>query len=148
MNGVNLHVALNGITNYDEVVPSACETIATCCNNYYVENFENILAKCFIYIIRANYRNLPIGTIKSIVYDHLLDNQQAESLVIPETLLPEDSQIIPRLTEFVNESITPIRNGLLVIPLGKTTLSENLQDIIPVFRYILNIYEQQQPKVQ
>lgn len=68
MNGVDLHVALNGITNYGEVVSSACETIATCYNNYYVENFESILVKYFIYIIRANYRASTIYLLNELLY--------------------------------------------------------------------------------
>ncbi|RCH84173.1 hypothetical protein CU097_006069, partial [Rhizopus azygosporus] len=60
--------------------------------------------------------------------------RQAEPLVIPETLLPDNTQLIPRLTEFINESITPIRNRLPVIHLDKATLSVNPQDIILVFR--------------
>ncbi|KAI9476218.1 MAG: hypothetical protein EXX96DRAFT_540759 [Benjaminiella poitrasii] len=127
VDGVNLNVNLNGITNYGEVVSSACETIATCYNNYYVENFENILANYFIYIIRVNFGILPIGAIKNIVYNYLLDHvlvRQEEPLVSPGTVL------------------------LPVIPLNRAVLSRNPQDIIPVFRYILDVNENRQTEVR
>ncbi|KAL0073156.1 hypothetical protein F4703DRAFT_1721494, partial [Phycomyces blakesleeanus] len=53
--GVNLTVSLNGLKNYGAVVSSACMTIATTYNNYYVEKFENIIANYFIYITRTNF---------------------------------------------------------------------------------------------
>lgn len=49
--GVNLTVARDGITNYGQVISSVCETIATSYNNYYIENFHNIIANYFIYMI-------------------------------------------------------------------------------------------------
>lgn len=54
--GVNLTVNLNGLQNYGIVISSACKTIATTYNNYYVENFERIIANYFIYITRSEFR--------------------------------------------------------------------------------------------
>ncbi|OAD71550.1 hypothetical protein PHYBLDRAFT_70115 [Phycomyces blakesleeanus NRRL 1555(-)] len=56
-------------------------------------------------------------------------------LQIPDQILPENTTIIlPRLSTFLNERITPIRNRLPTIPVNKATLSRNSQEIIPVLR--------------
>lgn len=59
MEGVNLTVARDGISNYGQVIATTCETIATSCNNYYVENFQNIAANYFIYMISTAF---PVST--------------------------------------------------------------------------------------
>lgn len=59
MEGVNLTVARDGISNYGQVISTTCETIATSYNNYYVENFQNITAKYFIYMISTAF---PVST--------------------------------------------------------------------------------------
>lgn len=51
LQGVCLNVAKDGITNYGQILSSACESTSTCYNNYYIENFENIICNYFIYII-------------------------------------------------------------------------------------------------
>lgn len=53
--GVDTKVSLTEIKNYGQVISTACETIATCYNNYYVENFESIIANYLIYIIRVRF---------------------------------------------------------------------------------------------
>ncbi|KAI7897334.1 uncharacterized protein EV154DRAFT_475654 [Mucor mucedo] len=53
--GVNLTVDKGNLILYGQVVSSACESIATCYNNYYIENFENIIANYFIYMIRQAF---------------------------------------------------------------------------------------------
>ncbi|KAI8330336.1 hypothetical protein BC941DRAFT_440899, partial [Chlamydoabsidia padenii] len=39
---INLLVPLNNLRNYGQIVSTACVTLVTCYNNYYVENFESI----------------------------------------------------------------------------------------------------------
>ncbi|KAL0083905.1 hypothetical protein F4703DRAFT_1737901, partial [Phycomyces blakesleeanus] len=135
---VNLTVNLNGLKNYGAVVSSACKTIAITYNNYYVENFENIIANYFMYIKRTNFRDLSITAIKKIVYEHLLDSlliRLPAPLQIPDQILPENTTIkLPRLSAFLNKRITPVRNILPKIPVNKATLSRNLQAIMHVLR--------------
>ncbi|KAL0083931.1 hypothetical protein F4703DRAFT_1737612, partial [Phycomyces blakesleeanus] len=135
---VNLTVNLNGLKNYGAVVSSACKTIAITYNNYYVENFENIIANYFMYIKRTNFRDLSITAIKKIVYEHLLDSlliRLPAPLQIPDQILPENTTIkLPRLSAFLNKRITPVRNILPTIPVNKATLSRNLQAIMHVLR--------------
>lgn len=52
---VDLIVEKEGLTNYGQVLSSACETTATCYNNYYIENFENIICNYYIYMIRREF---------------------------------------------------------------------------------------------
>lgn len=49
---ISMRVELDGLKNYAQVLSTACETIATCYNNYYVEIFENIISNYFIYMLR------------------------------------------------------------------------------------------------
>lgn len=49
--GVKLTVAMDGISNYGQVISTACETISTSYNSYYIEHFQNITANYFIYVI-------------------------------------------------------------------------------------------------
>lgn len=54
-NRIDLNVDLSGIKNYDAVMSYGCKTIATTYNNYYEENFENIIANYFIHITKTNF---------------------------------------------------------------------------------------------
>ncbi|KAI7890974.1 uncharacterized protein EV154DRAFT_551846 [Mucor mucedo] len=73
LEGVSMFVKKEGLTNYGQVLASACENVATCYNNFYIENFENIVSNYFIYMIRAEFQDLRIPYIKSIVYGHILE---------------------------------------------------------------------------
>lgn len=64
--GVNLTVDKGGLTLYGQVVSSACESIATCYNNYYIENFENIIANYYIYMIRQAF-HVSVNLVKYIL---------------------------------------------------------------------------------
>jgi hypothetical protein len=55
MDDVNLLVELNDLVGYGQILSTACETIATSSNNFYVENFEHYLANYFIYKLQAEY---------------------------------------------------------------------------------------------
>ncbi|KAG2209822.1 hypothetical protein INT47_001971 [Mucor saturninus] len=61
--GVNLTVDKGNLTLYGQVVSSACESIATCYNNYYIENFENIIANIFIYMIRKAFHDIKMPVL-------------------------------------------------------------------------------------
>lgn len=81
------------------------------------------------------------------MYDTLLDNiliKPAALIEISDHLLPENITVTaPRLFEFINVNITPIQNRLKNVPVTKATLSKEPKEIIPILRYILNIYENQ-----
>ncbi|KAI8875342.1 hypothetical protein K501DRAFT_280465 [Backusella circina FSU 941] len=47
LDGIDMTVAKDGIQNYSQVLATACETTATSYNNYYIENFENIICNYF-----------------------------------------------------------------------------------------------------
>ncbi|KAI7907123.1 uncharacterized protein BX663DRAFT_128779 [Cokeromyces recurvatus] len=51
----SLFVPENRLKNYGQSLSTACETVATTYNNYYVENFENIICNYFIYTLRTKY---------------------------------------------------------------------------------------------
>ncbi|KAL0087488.1 hypothetical protein J3Q64DRAFT_1638466, partial [Phycomyces blakesleeanus] len=136
---VNLTVNLNGLKNYGAVVSSACKTIAITYNNYYVENFENIIANYFMYIKRTNFRvRYYYCSVYLHISEHLLDSlliRLPAPLQIPDQILPENTTIkLPRLSAFLNKRITPVRNILPKIPVNKATLSRNLQAIMHVLR--------------
>ena len=51
----SLFVSENGLKNYGQSLSTACETVATTYNNYYIENFENIIFNYFIYTLKTEY---------------------------------------------------------------------------------------------
>lgn len=51
----SLFVSENGLKNYGQSLSTACETVATTYNNYYIENFENIICNYFIYTLKTEY---------------------------------------------------------------------------------------------
>lgn len=55
IDGVEMIVKKGDLVNYGQVLSSACETIATNYNNYYIENFQSIIANYFIYMIRKAF---------------------------------------------------------------------------------------------
>lgn len=86
--------------------------------------------------------------IKNIVYDHLLDNVLTgplEPLQIPDQIIPDNITITNNeILGFLNDNITPLRNRLPTLPISKVTLSKNPQAIIPVLRYLSNVYQELQ----
>ncbi|CAO3670008.1 unnamed protein product [Rhizopus stolonifer] len=92
-------------------------------------------------------RDLSITAIKNVVYGHLRDNSLIKPpalFQIPNQILPENTAvIIPELSTFLNEIITPVCYRLPTIPVTRATLTKNPQEIISVLRFILNIYAQQ-----
>ncbi|ORE06558.1 hypothetical protein BCV72DRAFT_120817, partial [Rhizopus microsporus var. microsporus] len=67
----SLFVEENGLKNYGQSLSAACETVALSYNNYYIENFENIICNYFIYILKRKYPNVRIGCLKNLVYNHV-----------------------------------------------------------------------------
>lgn len=53
---VSMIVKKEGLTNYDLVLASACENVATCYNNFYIENYENVVSNYFIYMICTEFQ--------------------------------------------------------------------------------------------
>lgn len=56
LEGVVMTVQKEGLTNYGQVLSTACESIATCYNNFYIENFENVVLNYFIYMISKEFQ--------------------------------------------------------------------------------------------
>ncbi|KAI9475832.1 MAG: hypothetical protein EXX96DRAFT_609732 [Benjaminiella poitrasii] len=96
-NGTNLNNNLYGLRNYGEVVEIACEVIATNYNNCYVEIFEHLV----IIILGIMPCSLSISTMKSVVYDRLLDNviaRPTKPVHIPESTLLDSVENISWIT--------------------------------------------------
>jgi hypothetical protein len=55
LENVNLLVEKGDLVGYGQIVSSACETVATTYNNFYVENFENYIGNYFIYKLKVEY---------------------------------------------------------------------------------------------
>ncbi len=51
----SLFVTENRLKDYGQSLLTTCETVATTYNDYYVENFENIISNYFIYTLRTKY---------------------------------------------------------------------------------------------
>ncbi|CEG80614.1 hypothetical protein RMATCC62417_14919 [Rhizopus microsporus] len=144
-NNVNLTVPLNGLSNYGQVISAAYETVATAYNNYYIENYEQFITNYFIYIIRLNFRELPMGKIKNLLFDHILDKvflRDITQIPITEAMFPDNIDSIPRLQRLVGESILQIRNRLPTLPISRAVVTEHPFQILPVLKYILQFYEQ------
>ncbi|KAI7894230.1 uncharacterized protein EV154DRAFT_579180 [Mucor mucedo] len=60
--GINLTVDKDSLTLHNQVVSSACESIATFYNNYYIESFEKYHCKLFIYMICQAFHQEKIHT--------------------------------------------------------------------------------------
>lgn len=58
LENVNLLLQENGPVGFGQVVSSACDTIATSYNSFYVENYETYIANYFIYKLKIQY---PVG---------------------------------------------------------------------------------------
>ncbi|KAI7893257.1 uncharacterized protein EV154DRAFT_583715 [Mucor mucedo] len=127
--GVSMFVQKEGLTNYGQVIASACKNVATCYDNFYIENFENIVSNYFIYMIRAEFQDLRMPYIKSIVYGHILE------------IFSVNKETQDKIRKFLNPLIVEIKNRLPPAPITKATLSKAPFDIMPVFRHILSKYE-------
>ncbi|ORE11356.1 hypothetical protein BCV72DRAFT_300944 [Rhizopus microsporus var. microsporus] len=145
MEGVNLTVARNGISNYGQVISTTCETIATSYNNYYVESFQNTTANYFIYTISTTFPVAKVSTIKYLVYQHIFNevfSLQLKTVEIPGDILPSTKQDDKRKIQgFVGNLIFEIRNRLPLFPVTKETLNKAPFGIMPALRHMLSKYE-------
>ena len=55
LENVNLLVEKEGLVGYGQIVSSACDTVATAYNNFYVENYETYIGNYFIYRLKQEY---------------------------------------------------------------------------------------------
>ncbi|KAI7889213.1 uncharacterized protein EV154DRAFT_592502 [Mucor mucedo] len=142
--GVNLTVDKGNLTLYGQVVSSACESIATCYNNYYIENFENIIANYFIYMIRQAFHDIKMPVVKHIVYEHVLNVLFSPGLGainsdnISTSLNSEEQE---NICTFLNPLILEIKNRIPAFPVTKATLNNAPFSIMPVLKHILEKYE-------
>ncbi|KAI7900005.1 uncharacterized protein BX663DRAFT_172057 [Cokeromyces recurvatus] len=143
-NNIDLLVETQGIKNYGQVLLTACEAIATCYNNYYIENFENIISNYFIYKLRSSFDNLKMPEVKYTVYNHVIETlfSSGQTTITAENIASSlNEQMKARICAFLNPLILQIRNRLPAIPLTKDTLNKAPFDILPALRYILENYE-------
>ncbi|KAG2195627.1 hypothetical protein INT47_005995 [Mucor saturninus] len=128
LEGVSMLVKKEGLTNNGQVLASACENVTTCYNNFYIENFENIDSKYFTYMIRAEFQDLRMPYIKSIVYGHILEilfNVQPSTL--PQNIGSSvNKEMQDKIRKFLNPLIVEIKNRLPPPPLTKATLKRPL----------------------
>ncbi|KAI7896149.1 uncharacterized protein EV154DRAFT_535887 [Mucor mucedo] len=142
--GVNLTVDKGNLTLYGQVVSSACESIATCYKNYYIENFENIIANYFIYMIRQAFHDIKMPVVKHIVYEHVLNVLFSPGLGainsdnISTSLNSEEQE---NICTFLNPLILEIKNRIPAFPVTKATLNNDPFSIMPVLKHILEKYE-------
>ncbi|GAA5813215.1 hypothetical protein MFLAVUS_006689 [Mucor flavus] len=94
----SLFVPENGLKNYGQSLSAACETVVTTYNNYYIENFENIICNYFIYALRTKYLNAKVGCIKNLV-----KNRISTLPLSKESLNNEPFKILPALRHILEK---------------------------------------------
>ncbi|KAI8973185.1 hypothetical protein BDF20DRAFT_914669 [Mycotypha africana] len=103
---------------YSQVIFSACETLATSYENYYVENFEDLIAKYLLFFIKATFPSIKMTPMKDLV------------MIVYWTIYSLNA----------DWERFEIRNRLPRIPVPKATLIDASQIIIPLFRQLLQNY--------
>ncbi|KAG2194569.1 hypothetical protein INT47_006528, partial [Mucor saturninus] len=144
LEGVNLNVEKDGLKNYGQVLATACETTATCYNNYYIENFQNIICNYFIYMIFKEFPDVKISVIRKLVYEHVLDQVLSSDpvAVLNDDILPPLSQETKNgLQTFINPLIVELKNRLPSFTITKATQNTAPFGILPALRHILSKYE-------
>ncbi|KAG2201204.1 hypothetical protein INT47_013015 [Mucor saturninus] len=143
MNG-NLFVPENGLKNYGQSLSTACETVAITYNNYYIENFENIICNYFIYALKTKYANARVGSIKKLEYNHVYDqvftHPQLSSIPV-DILAFLNPDVSNNLTSFLDPLILEVKNRISTLPLSKESLNDEPFKILSVLRYILKKYD-------
>ncbi|KAI8980985.1 hypothetical protein BDB01DRAFT_851402 [Pilobolus umbonatus] len=107
-----------GLKNYGQSLSAACETVATTYNNYYTENFENIICIYFIYALRTQYSNAKVGCIKNLynhVYYQVITHPQPSSIPV-DILALFDPDVGNNLTSFLNPLILEVKNRISTLP--------------------------------
>ncbi|KAI8078183.1 uncharacterized protein B0P05DRAFT_470570 [Gilbertella persicaria] len=141
---IDLLVKTQGIKNYGQVSSTACETIATCYNNYYIENFENTISNYFIYKLRTSFDNLKMPEVKYIVYNHVMETlfSSCPTTITAENIVSSlNKRMKVRACLFLKSLMSQIRNILSATPLTRDVLNKAPFDILPALRYILENYE-------
>ncbi|RCH89815.1 hypothetical protein CU097_010872 [Rhizopus azygosporus] len=118
----SLFVEENGLRNYGQSLSTACETVTTSYNNYYIENFENIICNYFIYSLRRKYPNVKIGCLKNLVYNHVYDEvlvHSEPSSILDGILCLFDSDVASSLSSFLNPLILEMKNCMPTLPVSK-----------------------------
>lgn len=55
LDNVNILVEKGDMIGYGQIVASACESVVTTYNNFYVENYENYIGNFFLYKLKVKY---------------------------------------------------------------------------------------------
>ncbi|KAI8073508.1 uncharacterized protein B0P05DRAFT_580265 [Gilbertella persicaria] len=140
----HLHETWDEHKNYGQVLSTACETIATCYNNYYIENSENIISNYLIYKMRTSFDNLKMPEVKHIVYNHVMETlfSSGPTNITAENIASSlNEQMKARVCLSLNPLMLQIRNRLSATPLIRDVLNKAPFDILPALRYILENYE-------
>ncbi|KAI7903241.1 uncharacterized protein BX663DRAFT_542733 [Cokeromyces recurvatus] len=64
LDNVNLSVEKQGLVGYGQIVSSACDTVATAYNNFYVENYETRNETNFAYSTRCFFNSFGFTKLK------------------------------------------------------------------------------------
>ncbi|CAO3696067.1 unnamed protein product [Rhizopus stolonifer] len=138
LKNINLNVAKDGLRNYGQILATACETTATCYNNYYIENFQNIICNYFIYM------DVKRSIIKNLVYEHVLDQVLSSNSFksIADNILTSLSQEIKdTIQAFINPLIVELKNRFPSFSITKASLNTDPFGSLPILRHILSKYE-------
>ncbi|KAI7871384.1 uncharacterized protein EV154DRAFT_580329 [Mucor mucedo] len=106
-------------------------------------NYGHVLANYFIHMIRAEFQDLRMSYIKSMVYGHILEIVfNVQQLTLPENIGSSvNKETQDKIRTFLNPPIVEIKNRLPPAPITKATLNKAPFDIMPVFRHILSKYK-------
>ncbi|GAA5806707.1 hypothetical protein MFLAVUS_000055 [Mucor flavus] len=119
LDNVNLSVEKQGLIGYGQIVSSACDTIATVYNNFYVENYETL---------KQEYSELKMPLVNKVVYGYILDEvlKNDTRSDMPEDFITQDVlNSASNLQAFLNNIIQPVRNRVHRLPLSRE--EENAQ---------------------
>ncbi|KAI8073790.1 hypothetical protein BDF21DRAFT_475198, partial [Thamnidium elegans] len=145
LENVNLLVEREGLVGYGQIVLSACDTVATAYNNFYVENYETYIGNYFIYRLKQEYTNIKMPLVKKIVYDYVLDEvlKNDTRSDMPEDFITQDGlNSAPNLQAFLNDIIQPVRNRAPRLPLSREEVTKNPFIVLSIMTYIIEFYEQ------
>ncbi|KAI8061405.1 hypothetical protein BDF21DRAFT_455741 [Thamnidium elegans] len=145
LENVNLLVEREGLVGYGQIVSSACDTVATAYNNFYVENYETYIGNYFIYRLKQEYTNIKMPLVKKVVYDYVLDEvlKNDTRSDMPEGFITQDGlNSAPNLQAFLNNIIQPVRNRAPRLPLSREEVTKNPFIVLSIMTYIIEFYEQ------
>ncbi|GAA5812996.1 hypothetical protein MFLAVUS_006462 [Mucor flavus] len=121
--GVNLTVAIDGISNYGQVISTACETIST----------------------SNAFPAAKVSAVKYLVYQFIFDgvfSSQPTTVEVPDdTVPPTEQDDKHKIQGLIANSTLEIRNRLPSFPVTKETLNKAPFDIMLALRHMLSKYE-------